>query len=134
MQNYPHLWNACGWVLNSFYISSGYSESFLEYRNCHYFLIVTFLWTFLRHRRCCVWNGALNKDQFLPENPTPKDDLIFSSILPQKVCTNQFLRHNQMRWVWSIPHAEKISRKTSETQGMQYKRPIGKSVVVYPNE
>ena len=47
----------------------------------------------------------------------------FAIILPQKVCTNQFLRHNQMRWVWLIPHAEKISRKTSETQGMQYKRP-----------
>ena len=28
----------------------------------------------------------------------------------------------------------KISQKTSETQEMQYKRPIGKSVVVHPNE
>ena len=134
MQNYPHLWNACIWVLNSSYISSGHSESFLEYRNCHYFLIVAFLWTFLRRRRCYVWNEALNNCQFLPENPKPKDNLIFQAFYHRKCAQNHFLRHNQICWVWSIPHAEKISQKTSEIQGMHYKRPIRKSVAVHPNE
>ena len=37
-------------------------------------------------------------------------------------------------WTLEQKNAKKISRKTSETQEMQYKRRIGKSVVVHPNE
>ena len=135
MQNYPQLWNECIWVLNSFYISSGQSESFLEYRNCHCFLLVAFFWTFLLHRGCYVWNEALKNCQFLPENPEPKDNLILSSILLYRKCAqNYFLQHNQICWVWSISCAEKINWKTSEIQGIQYKRSIGKSIMVHPNE